>query len=151
MDLPLEPAQAAVLPEGIDQAVSVDGGMLAERFFGNLFSYHPPFQIDGNLGYTAGVAEMLLQSDDDGNISLLPALPDEWDSGKVSGLCVRGDLTVDMEWENGELVLAKIQGKPHSKGVICYDNKKYPFETNECTCKMKVDTHKKYGYLLFSW
>ncbi len=105
--------------------------MLAERFFGNLFSYHPPFQIDGNLGYTAGVAEMLLQSDDDGNISLLPALPEAWSKGRVSGLRARGDFTVDMEWENGELVLAKIQGKSHLEGVVCYDNRKYPFETNE--------------------
>lgn len=90
-----------------ERAHKILAAQLKESTLPNLWSTHPPFQIDGNFGATAGMAEMLIQSDDQ-NIQLLPALPKAWANGSVSGLRARGDLTVDISWQQQQLQNARL-------------------------------------------
>lgn len=82
--------------------------------YSNLFDAHPPFQIDGNFGLASGINEMLLQSDGE-NIYLLPALPDEWQDGKVNGMGVKGNVTADFEWHNGKITKYSLHGENKDK------------------------------------
>ncbi|MCL3779012.1 glycoside hydrolase family 95 protein [Prolixibacteraceae bacterium JC049] len=96
--------------------------------YGNLLCSHPPFQLDGNMGGTAGIAEMLVQSHAN-TIEILPALPSTWKKGSVSGLKARNGFIVDLKWAEGKLSTVKITSEKGNKCAIKYGEKKVVFET----------------------
>ena len=104
--------------------------LLKRSTYDNLFDAHPPFQIDGNFGFTSGVAEMLLQSHM-GFIEILPALPADWINGQITGLSARGGFCVDISWEGGcckKIVVKSLAGK---KCIIKYKEYELEFETEK--------------------
>ncbi|MBR5799917.1 MAG: glycoside hydrolase family 95 protein [Lachnospiraceae bacterium] len=93
--------------------------LFADSTYLNLFDKHPPFQIDGNFGVTAAIAEMLVQSTLE-RVVLLPALPDAWESGFVKGLCIKGGAEVDLFWENGIMTKCIIRARKDLELVVKY-------------------------------
>ncbi len=101
----------------------------AGGLYPNLLCAHPPFQIDGNFGYVAGVAEMLVQSHE-GAIELLPALPGAWPTGSVRGLRARGACEVELSWRDGALVRAVIKPQTDHLPPIRYQGRLITPETD---------------------
>ena len=113
-----------------NHAYKLYGNLLKNGTADNLWDLHPPFQIDGNFGGTAGVTEMLLQSQD-GDIHLLPALPDAWADGEVKGLCARGNFVVDITWRGGQLAEARVRSNSGEAGVVRYKGQTLPVDAKQ--------------------
>ncbi|MBA4410154.1 MAG: glycoside hydrolase family 95 protein [Bacteroidota bacterium] len=107
-----------VEPDGVKTNYARGGGT-----YPNLFDAHPPFQIDGNFGGAAAVAEMLVQSTEN-EIHLLPACPDVWENGSVNGICARGGFVVSMEWTNKAITKMSIYAKTSGKTTLCFGDVK---------------------------
>lgn len=104
--------------------------LISKSTLPNLFDTHPPFQIDGNFGATAGITEMLLQSHA-GEIEFLPALPKAWPQGHIRGLRARGGFEIDVEWENRTLKRAKVTSNNGNRCFVRYGEKSFSFDTQK--------------------
>lgn len=103
----------------------------------NLFDAHPPFQIDGNFGGTAGVCEMLVQSDGD-TITLLPALPKAWKDGEVSGICARGGYELKLKWTDSKVVELTVKAKNKGKVKVAVNGRIITVKTKADKCSKVI-------------
>lgn len=133
--------QWARLHDG-NHAYKLFGNLLKNGTLDNLWDTHPPFQIDGNFGGTAGITEMLLQSHM-GFIQLLPALPDAWKDGSVDGLRTKGNFEVNVSWQGGQLKEVTILSKAGEPCDLRYGDKTIKFKTAKGkTYKVTVEDGK---------
>lgn len=107
-----------------DRVLKIIGDLFKNGIYTNFWDFHPPFQIDGNFGFTSGVNEMLMQSHC-GFIHLLPALPNAWPNGKIKGLVARGNFTLDIEWKNGKITNAQVTSNMGGKCKLYYADSKF--------------------------
>ncbi len=121
--------QWARLHDG-NHAYTLFGNLLKNGTLDNLWDTHAPFQIDGNFGGTAGIAEMLMQSHM-GFIHLLPALPDAWDEGCIEGICAKGGFEVDIRWKEGRLTESIVTSKNGGKCHLRYGDSTLSFSTQK--------------------
>lgn len=136
--------QWARLQDG-NHAYTLFGNLLKNGTLNNLWDTHAPFQIDGNFGGTAGITEMLLQSHI-GFIQLLPALPDAWKDGSISGICAKGNFEVSISWKGNLLSEAVIVSKAGAPCVLRYGDKTLSFKTvkgKSYTIKVEGDQLKQ--------
>lgn len=131
--------QWARLQDG-NHAYMLLGNLLKNGTVDNLWDTHPPFQIDGNFGGTAGITEMLLQSHM-GFIQLLPALPDAWKDGSVDGLCAKGNFEINLSWKGGKLQCATVISKSGGVCKVRYSGKTISLKTK------KGKSYQMDGYL----
>ena len=117
----------ARLEDGDHAKLAIDK-LLSKCTSPNFFDLHPPFQIDGNFGATAGIAEMLLQSHT-GEIVLLPALPTSWPTGTITGLVARGGFVIGIEWKEGKLFQATVESINGGSCTLKYDGREKTIET----------------------
>lgn len=117
-------------PAGKAGSGAAGGGSTGGGSYPNLFDAHPPFQIDGNFGGAAGIAEMLIQSHLEG-IDILPSLPDSLPEGRVTGLRARGDFEVDIQWDKGRLSALKVKSGSGAPLLVRYGDKEYKSETSK--------------------
>lgn len=131
-----------------DRVLKIIGDLFENGIYPNFFDYHPPFQIDGNFGFTSGVNEMLMQSNY-GCIELLPALPTEWDKGSINGIVARGNFTLSMEWENNLLKSAKITSNAGGRCKLYYAKGEFTVygKTSE-NGMLEFDTEKGHTYTI---
>ncbi|MBO5864775.1 MAG: glycoside hydrolase N-terminal domain-containing protein, partial [Bacteroidaceae bacterium] len=121
--------QWARLHDG-NHAYTLFGNLLKNGTLNNLWDTHAPFQIDGNFGGTAGIAEMLLQSHM-GFIHILPALPDAWSEGNITGLCAKGGFEVDITWAEGKMQEVTILSKSGERCNLRYGDSTLSFSTKK--------------------
>ena len=117
-------------PQGMPAARATGGGSSGGGSYPNLFDAHPPFQIDGNFGGAAGIAEMLIQSHLD-EIDILPSLPDAVPSGKIRGIRARGGFELDFEWDEGKLTDLKVKSVSGMPLFLNYNGFKFSSDTKK--------------------